>query len=274
MFDKILKYELRAVGGRIGPLYLVFFLICVFNRVLTLINRATEELLPPIADFAGLGSGLFNVLMFVSLAVMAVLGFIILLERFTKSMLGDEGYLTLTLPISRTVLLGGKLLTAVIFTVATTLVVPICLTIAMGDDLGDMFGIFLFGDIFGFGREDYNVFTVIIQIFDMAMLWTALLLGCYVSALVGRMAPRLRGVVSVVVFFALTSLYQTVVSVATGVFAGLFHALDNSGFIENNNFFDLVLDINDIMFSIASYAFAIGLFFAADSLLKYRTNLD
>ena len=93
MLTKLLKHEFRATARIMGPLYLVLLAVALgFNFSARLMD-----------------SGNFVLNMLAALVVMAyvvaitavfIVAFILMLQRFYKNLLGDEGYLMFTLPAS------------------------------------------------------------------------------------------------------------------------------------------------------------------------------
>ena len=120
---KLLKYDLKAVfrlwwifsaaalaAGPLGGLCLRLLL-----REDALRPQPLEEMFQAVA---GLG-----VVAFVLLLGAYGLGtFVLVIWRYYSHFFTDEGYLTFTLPVSRTALLGSKLLTALIFQAASAAV--------------------------------------------------------------------------------------------------------------------------------------------------------
>ena len=93
MLTKLLKHEFRATARIMGPLYLVLLAVALgFNFSARLMD-----------------SGNFVLNMLAALVVMAyvvaitavfIVAFILMLQRFYKNLLGDEGYLMFTLPVT------------------------------------------------------------------------------------------------------------------------------------------------------------------------------
>lgn len=89
MLRKLLKYELSAMGRILLPLYgaLIF---------MSLIMGIVVNVLDVLPIFSGI-----VVFLYVAVAVgSAVMTVIIIVQRFYKNLLGNEGYLMFTLPVS------------------------------------------------------------------------------------------------------------------------------------------------------------------------------
>ena len=137
MKRKLLKYELMATSRLYLPLYLVMVVFALLGR-LSLWRLPWQ--LHTSKDALGLGSISFGlsvgeaglkgqilgtvVTVIMTLYGLVVLGalvvhFIITLQRFWKNLMGDEGYLMFTLPVSTGDILWAKAICAFLWGIAT-----------------------------------------------------------------------------------------------------------------------------------------------------------
>lgn len=141
MLGKLLKYEFRATARLYLPLYLVVLVFGLLGRfsifgvpwhITSGSNKGsilwTSFSVSP--DATGFWEEVIAAVVTLILVgyIMVVMGafvvhFIITLQRFWKNLMGDEGYLMFTLPVSTDALLWSKAITALVWSVATTLVV-------------------------------------------------------------------------------------------------------------------------------------------------------
>ncbi len=141
MLGKLLKYEFRATVRLYLPLYLVVLVFGLLGRfsifgvpwsVTSGSNKGSilwtsYSVSPDATGFWGEVIAAVVTLILVGY-IMVVMGafvvhFIITLQRFWKNLMGDEGYLMFTLPVSTDALLWSKAITALVWSVATILVV-------------------------------------------------------------------------------------------------------------------------------------------------------
>ena len=118
MLTKLLKHEFRATARIMGPLYLVLLAVALgFNFSARLMD-----------------SGNFVLNMLAALVVMAyvvaitavfIVAFILMLQRFYKNLLGDEGYIMFTLPASVHQHVWSKLIVSAVWFIATGVVVSV-----------------------------------------------------------------------------------------------------------------------------------------------------
>lgn len=146
MLGRLLKYELRATARLYFPLYLAVLILAALGRVsffdTTWTWYVSGGYVPSKNSFrwadGPLGDLIGTVISFILFAyVLMVLGafvvhFIITIQRFWKNLLGDEGYLMFTLPVSADAILWSKAISALIWTVATLLVVALSVFILVG----------------------------------------------------------------------------------------------------------------------------------------------
>ena len=119
MLGKLMKYDLRS-GIR------TFALIWIGLAALAAINGLTLR----IAFDGDIQSELANfiitvlpmVLLVALYVAMGIFMLVFIINRFYKGLLGDEGYLMFTLPVSVSEHIGSKLLTSMIFSVASAIV--------------------------------------------------------------------------------------------------------------------------------------------------------
>ena len=120
MLGKLLKYEIKATSRILLPLYLVLFVVAVVNRVLN-----PFEILENAQGFnIQILVNVLSVILYFTIAfsVMAAT-FIIMIQRFYKNFLGDEGYLSFTLPVETWKHVLSKLLTSMMWIILSILAV-------------------------------------------------------------------------------------------------------------------------------------------------------
>lgn len=114
MLGKLMKYDLKGSARYLLPIYAMVL-------ILALLNRGVDALLRE-SSLANTASGLmmFLYVMLVIAAFAFTAGTIIL--RFYKNLLGDEGYLMFTLPVTTSANIFAKLFSAIIWVLACLVV--------------------------------------------------------------------------------------------------------------------------------------------------------
>ena len=126
MFGKLLKHEFRATGRIMLPL---LGGVLVLSPLAGLLSKAVNR---------GTGGGLIRFFSFifmfafvVGMVAVFVVSLVIMVRRFYFNMLGDEGYLTFTLPVGVNGLVVSKLVVSFVWFVAAVLIAAIAGAIAI-----------------------------------------------------------------------------------------------------------------------------------------------
>ncbi|MHC1748518.1 MAG: hypothetical protein AB9856_09080 [Cellulosilyticaceae bacterium] len=124
MLGKLLKYELKATGRTFLPLYGAILVIAAINRV-TLLGDGLSFL-----------DNFRNIMMLVLFSLFVALGvmtLVVLIQRFNKNLLGDEGYLMFTLPVKAHSLISSKLIVTLIWSIGSGIVAILTFLILVPD---------------------------------------------------------------------------------------------------------------------------------------------
>ncbi len=123
MLKQLLKYEFKATKSLYFGLYLALALLSVVLGV----TFRQEHALAHSTSFQNLEVILMIVYVSVIFAI-AVLCFVSTVQRFYKNLLGREGYLMHTLPVTETQLILSKLITSMVWVLCSGLVGIVCIT--------------------------------------------------------------------------------------------------------------------------------------------------
>ncbi len=117
MLGKLLKHEFRATGKLLGPLNLFLILVAIIGNIVLHFGYKTadpQNALMIISNTAFSGLSIFIIAIYsLTIFTLIILTAVYLTVRFYKTMYGNQGYLTHTLPVSTTTVLNVKLLAAV-----------------------------------------------------------------------------------------------------------------------------------------------------------------
>lgn len=193
---KLLKYEWKACARTCLPLYGVLILMSFVTHLLYSIpqNSIFGVMLPAISSMLYMG------VMMAAFVVTAV----ILIQRFYKNLLGSEGYLMFTLPVTVTQHLFSKTIIAVVM-------------IALSG-LSALISIFIFADR-AFGEMLSSLVAVLPHngqefLFELELLVLAVLgiagmaLFLYMCIALGHLASRHRLLMSIVWYVVLSTALQ------------------------------------------------------------------
>lgn len=122
MLKKLLKHEFRATRRFFLPAYGLFVTLLVLER-LSLLSAPLTEGDGVLATVSSVTMGIITFLTVVGLFALMLAPMVFNAIRFYRNMLGDEGYLTFTLPVSVDQLILSRLFTAMTWQILTGLVV-------------------------------------------------------------------------------------------------------------------------------------------------------
>lgn len=198
MLAKLLKYEFKATGRVLLPLYAALLVLSLLGNLQRGIIVGPWQL--------GIFEGLVLVLYGCVFGASLVATVLLLIQRFYKNLLRDEGYLMHTLPVKPWQNVAAKLLTAVVWSVvglgAATLSVFL-----LGMDWLDWQTFFEdFGKIMAIMTEEYGLNVVIYALEGLLCTLLALaqsILSVYLAMALGHLAHRARVMWSVAAYIGL-----------------------------------------------------------------------
>lgn len=226
MLGKLIKHEFRATGRRMLPVLGVLLLLAVMASLS--IQVLDRELV----------GGVFQVLLvllviafFVGIIVAWIMALVVMISRFYRNLLGDEGYLMFTLPTNSHALLWSKLIVSTVWFFATALVIFLAVLILVlpAANLSQV-------DFSAFGEELEYVMDMLHEMgVKDASLWllggqTVLMtvLGClaaclqfYAAMSIGQCFANHKVLYSVLAFIALGILFDTL---SGTIFSGLINS--------------------------------------------------
>jgi len=140
MLGKLIKYDFRSLGRKFAPLWAAL-------AALAALNGFTIRHVLGSGNFTGFLNFLLGVLPIILLivlwAALAIMALVFIVQRFYKGLLGDEGYLMFTLPVTNAQHIAAKTVTALILLVITAVVAALSglllLTVYNPQGVGDVF---------------------------------------------------------------------------------------------------------------------------------------
>lgn len=132
MLAKLIKYEFRATARIFLPFYLVLIVFAFINRFFsmeTMVRLESTMVHFQITSLAGAMYVLLRVAYFALIVAILVTTLLVMIQRFYKNLLGDEGYLMFTLPVHPWQHIVSKLTAAVVWTFSSCLVTLLSIVI-------------------------------------------------------------------------------------------------------------------------------------------------
>lgn len=128
MLRKLLKYEFKATGRIFLPLYGALLLIAAIERLFLNFNLHNVDSLA--LDMLSLTVPTIFAVLFCAVCVVT---FVMMIQRFYKNLLGREGYLMFTLPVSTAKLIWSKVIVVMVWTVLSIIAAMLAFVIVFLD---------------------------------------------------------------------------------------------------------------------------------------------
>lgn len=206
MLGKLLKYEFKATGRTLLPVYAVLIVMSLLVKFTTMDNTVSytyslsDSLLGIIQAVIVLAYGCI-------IGMVCVVTVLLLIQRFYKNLLRDEGYLMHTLPVKPWQNIMAKLVPAVLWSLLSLFMAVISVMI-IGMDPADWAMFFSeFGDVL---RQLFNEFGIHGPLFileGLLLIFASManeILQVYVSLAMGHTANSRRILWSVAAYIGIT----------------------------------------------------------------------
>ena len=207
MLRKLLKHEFRATARVMGPLCLILLVTAIGGNVsIRIMDGSPNRLLNIFAV-------LFIMAFVVAVIGVCIMSMVVMIQRFYKNLMGDEGYVMFTLPVSIHQQIWSKLIVSSVWFITTGVALTIAVCIMV-------FDVAFVGDFLRWLSEILNEITAFYAVNGAAIFLEFLVLifvSCatmclqfYASMAVGHSFANHKGLLSVAVFFGFQFAFQLV----------------------------------------------------------------
>jgi hypothetical protein len=213
MLRKLLKHEFRATGRIMLPLFGILLLVSVGA------NFSSRGMLNSDSSLLRTLGTIFIMLFIVGIFAVGIISFVLMINRFYKNLLQDEGYVMMTLPVCVHQQIWSKLIVSTVWFAATVVVIGLSCCIMA-------FDIRFVGDLWHGFREllNYIVQTNHLDLVLLCVLGSfALCLRFYSAMSIGFSFPNHKGLLSVAFYIA--------TGIALQILGGLGMALVNDSWL-------------------------------------------
>lgn len=208
MLIKLMRHEFRATGRIMGPVYLLLLAAAVGA------NLSFRVLLDSQYTAANLLGGLLMMAFVFAIIAVFLVSFILMVQRFYKNLLQDEGYVMLTLPVSVHQHIWTKLTVSAVWFAATLLAVILASLLSVAD-VGSV-GRFIEGfwdlltEIFHLGPVDFtNIMIICLELLVLAFVTCcAMCLQFYAALAIGHSAASHKLAWSVAAYLIISFVLQ------------------------------------------------------------------
>ena len=289
MIKKLCKYEFRSIGRTLIPIYIAVIAVSIITAISIAMNVnyaninyssnsvqwAIEMNVP--YKLQQVFTFVMSLTYFAVMVALFVLTFVIILQRFYKGLLCDEGYLMFTLPVKPWQLITSKGITAFVISILSGIVSCISIFIMMIGVAEDRWT--LLAQMFSF--KNWSMFFI--RLNEVVPMWgiylfefiilvivssLASLYQVYASMAIGHLAKKNRILMSVVAYIVI-SMILSFIGGTFGVFSAF--TMQNLIYINAGEAFLHALLIFSIIISIIE---CVVFFVITERILSKKLNLE
>ena len=267
MLGKLMKYEFRATAIYFLPIYVVLVLVSGLRYVVSFISQKFSN---GFSAFSGFSLSAIYLLLALGLAITT---FIVIIIRFYKNLLGTEGYLMFTLPVSVEQNILAKLIPSVVWFFGSCVLGMLTIAPAMGLRFNDnpftMFTGIRLGDV------PEILLAVLMVIGSIA----GTFLFYYLCMCIGQMFNSHRFLVSAGAYIVIQTVLQILGIAFIWICASSFSSQAFVAWLSNAFAFLDKIPSGSLIYlfliaaNILSYGIAAALFFIDSAILRKRLNL-
>ena len=261
MLGKLMKYDLRSNFRTLLPLWLTTHGLAIVYSLLY-----GSRITPSSAVGRFLLIVLPAIVLVLLLGAMFTIALVYMVRGFSRGLLGQEGYLMFTLPVTPTALIASKALSALVIELLTGVAAGLCCMVLLtcNSTWAELLG--LLQEIWtsiGPGIQAHpDVLPRLCVVFVGMLFWLlALNLHTYLACSVGQLSGKHRKALAIITFCAITILLGKLLPAAFS----LFDLLPSSGGLRDGSLWALVI-IPAVLCTIY--------FFATRLILARRLNLE
>ena len=273
MLGKLLKYEIKATARTFLPLYLALVVLTIITKILISIALPGTVLDSTSGSNFEIPLGISMTVYFTIIVALSVLTLIVIIQRFYKNLLTDEGYLMFTLPVQTSKLILSKLIVGLMWTFVCGVAVAVSIFIlAIGNisvmEITQGINVFYSGFQNQFGMSPNMLIweMIILMIVDIV----ASILMIYVAIAIGQLFSQHRIMAAFGAYIAISVVIQILATLLT-VIIPIFgiEELINS---QTNQLKVIEIMINGL--TLLNIITAAAFYFITNYILKNRLNLE
>lgn len=264
MLSKLLKYEIKATSRILLPLYVVLLVYSVVHMMISSLTLDKWNA-PQIISF------IVYIMIFIGIFVMTL---ILIIQRFYKNLLTDEGYLMFTLPTRPWNHIVCKLLVSMMWSVVSSIVGIISIVTIFSKEIFTESSMKIAAEFFGRFFERFNISTAVFILEALLVIIVGLVsnvLIVYASIALGHLFARHKILASLGAFIVLSTASQILFTIIGSI--GSRFPVESIGVEEIFNLppmLHLALWFVIIFFGLLSA----GYFLVTNYMLSRRLNLE
>ncbi|MCI8388664.1 MAG: hypothetical protein HFE63_09390 [Clostridiales bacterium] len=278
MLRKLIKHEFSATGGAMLLMFAAMLGLAGLTRLFIMFERSMSLFAVPSA---------ISAFFYGMLAVMSMLLVIIIaVRRFYYNVYGDEGYLTLTLPVQRWQIIISKLLTTSVWLILDVIVVLLSVFIVtLSND-----SLYFLQNLFAFIPEFFSMLIralnmsdvlVIVEMIIMVLLSIArLILTLYAAMSIGQLFNNHRILGSIIGYVGINIASNIISHVYMATLALTSRNINLTDWFFGNQLVTISgmdafnMQVNFIIYMLLYALITVGLYFITNIIMKRRVNLQ
>ncbi len=276
MLAKLTKYEFRATARGLGILYAALIIISIVTRIEFAIGSATH------GGMSMMFPTIIVMMLYVGgIVAIGVLTFILIVQRFYKNLLQNEGYLMHTLPVKIWQHIASKLIVSVAWCFISMIVIFASFMIigSIGINFGEFVSIFTNISLVGHGDLVANG---IVLTFELVILMIAgaasAILQIYVAMAIGQLVDNHKLLCSFGAYVGINVALQIIIGIFTNILSSgssSYMVSGIMGFVSSTNM-GSIAQMHLAMWGFIAICVVKGaLFFAGTNyLMKNKLNLE
>ncbi len=266
MLGKLIKYEFKATGRMILPLYAAIIAVTLINKMMFSFNAQ---------NFAfGIPQTVSMMIYVLLIGAMFVITLLVMIQRFYKNLMKDEGYLMFTLPVDSVSHISSKLIVSfvwIILSIVVSLLSVFILAYEPGifNAIAQFFGVFFERTkALGIGPDITVIIIEGILYLTIALMSSILMIYCSIS--IGQLFNQHKVAGSFVAYMGIYMLMQIVNSIILVSVVSVFHDIQLVTTSEVMNFIKIAI----LGLLLLDTLWASAFFFTSKYLLKNKLNLE
>lgn len=192
MLGKLIKHELKAMLNKFSIIGIIFLIVAVIVRVMTLFQNQLEDSISFMMSFVFITSAFM-----IGLVGLNFFALFISVSRFQKNLFGDEGYLMHTLPVPSYYHIITKFVSGLVTWIVAVIIDGVSISIAFFgvDEISEIFK--AINDLF------YVCIHYPVQAFSMfltiATAYCALIFLCYLCVSITNSIPKGKSLINALI---------------------------------------------------------------------------
>lgn len=262
MLGKLIKYDFKATGRLLVPTLIGLICLTLFGRIILNIEFPSQ------LEFI---QALFITTYIILMIIAVVAFFIIIIINFYRNLLGDEGYLTFTLPVKSRTILTSKIIVGSLWSLVSLIVAIAAVLYMVSSKI-------VLGNVWSELSDGLRVMTegLDVNLFYLSSMWilsmivglVCNLLQIYVSIAIGQVIMKNK-IIGSIIGYIITNMVMQVISLIAGF--GLMFFIGGMNDMEAYKF---VMTEAPIYITLLNIIFCVIFYMGTNYIFKNKLNLE